>query len=157
MEKLTGLTPPPRAQYIRVVLGELERLHSHVLWAGIAAKLMGFKTMFMTCFEIREKVMDVLQAISGNRVNYAMNRIGGVNRDIEDPQSILGMVEALEKGMTRTIIPIFTTSKTATSRCAGIGVLTTEKAISLAVVGPSPCLRCRTGLERMLPTQLMPK
>ena len=97
---------------------------------------MGFKTMFMTCFEIREQVMDVLQAISGNRVNYAMNRIGGVNRDIEDPQSILGMVEALEKGMTRTIIPIFTTSKTATSRCAGIGVLTTEKARSLGVVGP---------------------
>jgi Ni,Fe-hydrogenase III large subunit len=85
MEKLTGLTPPPRAQYIRVVMAELERLHSHVLWAGIAAKLMGFKTMFMTCFELREKVMDVLQAISGNRVNYSMNRIGGVNRDIEDP------------------------------------------------------------------------
>ncbi len=79
------MKPPPRAQYIRVVMAELERLHSHVLWAGIAAKLMGFKTMFMTCFELREKVMDVLQAISGNRVNYSMNRIGGVNRDIEDP------------------------------------------------------------------------
>ena len=52
MEGLTGLTPPPRAQYIRVIMAELERLHSHVLWAGIAAKLMGFKTMFMTCFEI---------------------------------------------------------------------------------------------------------
>ena len=66
-------------------MAELERLHSHVLWAGIAAKLMGFKTMFMTCFALREKVMDVLQAISGNRVNYSMNRVGGVNRDIEDP------------------------------------------------------------------------
>jgi Ni,Fe-hydrogenase III large subunit len=136
MEKLTGQTAPPRAQYIRVVMGELERLHSHVLWAGIAAKLMGFKTMFMTCFEIREKVMDVLQAISGNRVNYAMNCVGGVNRDVEDPQSILSMVDALEKEMQKTIIPIFTTSKTATSRCAGIGVLTTEKARSLGVVGP---------------------
>jgi Ni,Fe-hydrogenase I large subunit len=50
MEGLTGLTPPPRAKYIRVIMAELERLHSHVLWAGIAAKLMGFKTMFMTCF-----------------------------------------------------------------------------------------------------------
>jgi Ni,Fe-hydrogenase III large subunit len=120
MEKLTNLTPPPRAQYIRVIMAELERLHSHVLWAGIAAKLMGFKTMFMTCFEIREKVMDVLQAISGNRVNYSMNRIGGVNRDITDPDSILKMVEKLE----------------ATSRCAGVGVLTTEKAIALGVVGP---------------------
>jgi Ni,Fe-hydrogenase III large subunit len=136
MEKLTNLTPPPRAQYIRVIMAELERLHSHVLWAGIAAKLMGFKTMFMTCFELREKVMDVLQAISGNRVNYSMNRIGGVNRDITDPQAILKMVEALELEMARTVIPIFTTSRTAISRCAGIGVLTNEKAISCGVVGP---------------------
>ena len=136
MEGLTGLTPPPRALYIRTIMAELERLHSHVLWAGIAAKLMGFKTMFMTCFELREKVMDVLQAISGNRVNYSMNRIGGVNRDITDPQAILKMVEALEAEMARTVIPIFATSSTARSRCAGIGVLTTEKAISCGVVGP---------------------
>jgi Ni,Fe-hydrogenase III large subunit len=137
MEGLTGLTPPPRAQYIRVVVAELERLHSHVLWAGIAAKLMGFKTMFMTCFELREKVMDILQAISGNRVNYSMNRIGGVNRDIEDPLAILAMVEALEREMVRTVIPIFTTSTTARLRCAGIGVLTREKAVSCGVVGPT--------------------
>jgi Ni,Fe-hydrogenase III large subunit len=137
MEGLTGLTPPPRAKYIRVIMAELERLHSHVLWAGIAAKLMGFKTMFMTCFEIREKVMDVLCAISGNRVNYAMNRIGGVNRDISDPQAILKMVEALELEMAHTVIPIFTTSRTAISRCANIGVLTNEKAVSCGVVGPT--------------------
>jgi Ni,Fe-hydrogenase III large subunit len=93
MEKLTGQTPPPRALYIRVVMAELERLHSHVLWAGIAAKLMGFKTMFMTCFELREKVMDVLAAISGNRVNYSMNRIGGVNRNIEAPLALLSLID----------------------------------------------------------------
>ncbi|MGP8269333.1 MAG: nickel-dependent hydrogenase large subunit [Terracidiphilus sp.] len=136
MEQLTGLTPPPRAKYIRVIMAELERLHSHVLWAGIAAKLMGFKTMFMTCFEIREKVMDVLQAISGNRVNYSMNRIGGVNRDIDDPMAVLAMIEQLEREMVRTVIPIFTTSRTATSRCAGVGILTNEKALSCGVVGP---------------------
>ena len=136
MEKLTGQVPPPRAQYIRVIMAELERLHSHVLWAGIAAKLMGFKTMFMTCFELREKVMDVLQAISGNRVNYSMNRIGGVNRDIDDPAALLIMIDVLEKEMVRKVIPIFTTSSTARSRCADIGVLTNAKAISLGVVGP---------------------
>ena len=136
MEQLAGQTPPPRAQYIRVIMAELERLHSHILWAGIAAKLMGFKTMFMTCFEIREKVMDVLAAISGNRVNYAMNRIGGVNRDIDDPQAILRMVEALEGEMASKVVPIFTTSSTAKSRCAGIGTLTNDKALSCGVVGP---------------------
>ena len=137
MEQLAGHTPPPRARYIRVIVAELERLHSHVLWAGIAAKLIGFKTMFMTCFEIREKVMDVLQAISGNRVNYAMNCIGGVNRDIEDPPAILKMVETLEAEMTHTVIPILTTSITARSRCAGVGILSQEKAVSCAAVGPT--------------------
>jgi Ni,Fe-hydrogenase III large subunit len=137
MEQLAGQVAPPRAQYIRVIMAELERLHSHVLWAGIASKLMGFKTMFMTCFEIREKVMDVLAAISGNRVNYSMNRIGGVNRDIEDPQAILAMIDQLESEMMHTVIPIFTTSSTARSRCAGVGVLTEEKAISCGVVGPT--------------------
>jgi Ni,Fe-hydrogenase III large subunit len=136
MEPLAGLEPPPRAKYIRVIMAELERLHSHTLWAGIAAKLMGFKTMFMTCFELREQVMDILQAISGNRVNYSMNRVGGVNRDIEDPAAILKMVEALEKAMVKTVIPIFTTSHTALSRCNGVGVLTLEKALECAVVGP---------------------
>jgi Ni,Fe-hydrogenase III large subunit len=137
MEKLAGLEAPPRAKYIRVAMAELERLHSHVLWAGIAAKLMGFKTMFMTCFGLREKVMDVLQAISGNRVNYSMNCIGGVNRDIEDPLALLPLLDELEREMMRTIIPIFTTSTTARSRCAGVGVLTHEKAVSCAVVGPN--------------------
>ena len=65
-----------------------------------------------------------------------MNRIGGVNRDIEDPIAILAMVEALEGEMARKVIPIFTTSSTARSRCAGVGVLTHEKAISCGVVGP---------------------
>jgi Ni,Fe-hydrogenase III large subunit len=136
MEDLTGVTPPPRAQYIRVVMAELERLHSHVLWAGIASKLMGFKTMFMTSFALREKVMDVLQAISGNRVNYSMNCVGGVNRDVENPLALVEMVNELEREMVRTVIPIFTTSSTARSRCAGIGVLTQEKAVSCGVVGP---------------------
>ena len=81
--------------------------------------------------------MDVLAAISGNRVNYSMNRIGGVNRDIEDPLAMLGMIEQLEGEMMKTVIPIFTTSSTARSRCAGIGVLTHDKAISCGVVGPT--------------------
>ncbi|HVT97508.1 MAG TPA: nickel-dependent hydrogenase large subunit [Acidobacteriaceae bacterium] len=137
MEQLTGLEPPPRALYIRVIMAELERLHSHILWAGIASKLMGFKTMFMSCFALREKIMDVLQAISGNRVNYAMNRIGGTNRDISDPDDILAAVNKLESEITGTVIPIFTTSATARLRCAGIGVLTHERAIACGVVGPT--------------------
>jgi ech hydrogenase subunit E len=137
MEQLTGHEPPPRARYIRVIMAELERLHSHVLWAGSACELMGFKSMFMTCISIREKIVDVLQAVSGDRVSYSINRIGGVNRDIEDPLAIFHMIEELESEMARKIIPVLTTSDTAMSRCAGIGVLTHAKAVACGVVGPT--------------------
>jgi Ni,Fe-hydrogenase III large subunit len=66
----------------------------------------------MACFTLREKVMDALSAISGNRVNYGMNRIGGVNRDIADPQAVLNILDELEQGITRSIIPIFLNDKT---------------------------------------------
>ena len=76
-----------------------------------------------------------MQAISGNRVNYSMNRIGGVNRDITDPAAILKMIDALETGIARDLVPVFTTSFTARSRCADVGVLSRGKAISCGVVG----------------------
>jgi len=137
LERLAGVTPPPRALYIRVIMAELERLHSHVLWAGIAGKLIGFKTMFMSCFAMREKIMDALEAISGNRVNYSMNRVGGVNRDIGDPQSVLAAVNALERDVNHTVIPVFAANRSAMARCAGVGVLTSEQAKAWGVVGPT--------------------
>lgn len=136
VELLNGAAPPERALYIRVILFELERLHSHFLWAGIAAKLIGFKTIFMACFTLREDVMDALSAISGNRVNYGMNRIGGVNRDIANPTAVLDIVTKMERGITRTIIPIFLEDKTVASRCKGVGILSKEQAQAMGAVGP---------------------
>lgn len=137
VERLAGLPVPQRAEYIRVVLAELERLHSHILWAGVAAHVMGFQTLFMTCFALRERVMDVLEAISGNRVNYAMNCIGGVNRDITDPESVLKAVMEIELETSRILIPIFTTDRTVRARCAGVGVMTREQAVAWGAVGPT--------------------
>ena len=136
VEKIAGLNTPERAQYIRVIVSELERLHSHILWAGIAAKLMGFKTMFMSCFAIREKVMDALEMISGNRVNYGMNCFGGVNRDITDTDAVLKSILVLEEEINREIIPVFTHDPTVQSRCAGIGVLTNQQAVAMGILGP---------------------
>jgi Ni,Fe-hydrogenase III large subunit len=136
VEKLNGAEPPERALYIRVILAELERLHSHFLWSGIAAKLMGFKTVFMACFTLREKVMDALSAISGNRVNYGMNRVGGVNRDIGDPAAVRAILGEMEREIARTIIPIFLEDKTVQSRCKGVGILTREQARAMGAVGP---------------------
>jgi Ni,Fe-hydrogenase III large subunit len=136
VEQLNGAEPPERALYIRVILAELERLHSHFLWSGVAAKLIGFKTVFMACFTLREKVMDALSAISGNRVNYGMNRIGGVNRDIADPQAVLNILDEMERDITSTIFPIFLEDKTVASRCKGVGILTHEWAKAMGAVGP---------------------
>ena len=80
-------------------MAELERLDTHVLWAGIADKLMGFKTMFMICFALREKAMEVPRAISGNRAEDSMDCIGGVNRGVSDPGAVLAAVEQLEREM----------------------------------------------------------
>jgi Ni,Fe-hydrogenase III large subunit len=136
VERLLNLEVPERAQYIRVAMAELERLHSHILWAGIAAKLIGFKTMFMSCFAMREKVMDTLEFISGNRVNYGMNCFGGVVRDITDPKMIVGVVDAIEKELVGSIIPVFTENSTVQQRCAGIGILSREQALAMGIVGP---------------------
>ncbi len=136
VEKIAELNTPERALYIRIIVSELERLHSHILWAGIAAKLMGFKTMFMSCFAIREKVMDALEMISGNRVNYGMNCFGGVNRDITDTDAVLKSILVLEEEINREIIPVFTQDATVQSRCAGIGVLTNQQAVAMGILGP---------------------
>ncbi|NMB88447.1 MAG: hydroxyacid dehydrogenase [Chloroflexi bacterium] len=136
-EAIAGIELPARAAYIRVIVAELERLHSHLLWSGVAAELIGFQTMFMEIFALRERVMDTLEAISGNRVNYAMNCIGGVNRDLTDPDGILSAVQDIQSGIQRLVIPIFTTDRTVQARTAGVGVLTREDALAYGTVGPT--------------------
>jgi len=135
-EKIAGIQIPDRARYIRTIMGELERLHSHLLWAGIGSEDIGFRSMFMEMYYVRESIMDILEAISGNRVNYGMIAIGGVNRDIPDPKLILPKVQELRKVLENTAIPIFTRNATVKSRTVKIGPLSKQDAIKYGVVGP---------------------
>ncbi len=135
-EAIAGIRVPDRARFIRTVLAELERLHSHLLWAGIGSEDIGYQTMFMEIYALREKVMDVLEAISGNRVNYSMNCIGGANRDITDTEAVLGVVRAIRAGIEKTVVPIFTANRTIIARTRGVGVLSPQDALALGVVGP---------------------
>src|ERR1035438_2177267 len=128
LEKIGAIEVPERAKYIRTVIAELERLHSHLLWAGVAAELVGFQTVFMHVFRIRERVMDLLEQISGNRVNYSMNRIGGVNRDITEPAKVLEGVAEIRRVVAESVVPVFTTDATVQARCRGVGVLTRSDA-----------------------------
>ncbi|MEI2387667.1 nickel-dependent hydrogenase large subunit [Breoghania sp. JC706] len=135
-ERIAGIEIPKRAQYIRTIMGELERMHSHLLWAGLAAEFMGYETAFMEVFNLRETIMDMLESISGNRVNYGMNRIGGVNRDIPDPLQYVSTLETAAKTLEKVVIPAFMDNPTARSRMGGVGILTKEDAIAWGTVGP---------------------
>ncbi len=137
VENLNGIEVPKRGQYIRVITAELERLHSHFLWLGIACHIIGHDSMFMHTWDVREGIMDILEKMTGNRVNYAMVTIGGSRRDISDDlrREILDLLENLEDPMER-VIEIATTDKTIAMRTKGVGVMTKEEAIRLGASGP---------------------
>jgi len=136
-EALTGVRVPERAHYIRVIIMELERLHSHLLWAGIAAEDMGFQSLFMEIFALRERIMDVLELLSGNRVHYAMNCIGGVSRDIRDPDAVLAAVQEVRRVLEQDVVRVLTADPTVKARTQGVGVLSRQQAIACGVVGPT--------------------
>jgi len=137
IEQLAGVEPPERAKYIRVIILELERIHSHLLWLGIAAHQIGFNTLFMLAWRDRERVMDLRELISGNRVTSATNTIGGVRRDVKTEQvpTILRGLDALERS-TKYYIDLFNSDRTILARCTNVGILTKDDARKLCAVGP---------------------
>jgi ech hydrogenase subunit E len=137
-EKLAGIAAPPRAQAIRELLAGLERIHSHMLWFGVAAHEAGFDTLFMYSWRDRETVMDLLEEISGNRVNYSANLLGGVKFDISPVQA-----EAIRRGIdfleerTHHYLDVVTQDAAFVGRTRGIGVMAKEQALQMGVVGPT--------------------
>src|SRR5512142_1532584 len=82
VERALGIEVPERAQYIRTILLEVERLHSHLLNLGLACHFVGFDSGFMHFFRVREKSMQLAELLTGSRKTYSLNLIGGVRRDI---------------------------------------------------------------------------
>lgn len=138
VEKLAGVTVPARAQAIRVLFSELERIHSHFLWLGVAAHEAGYDTLFMYSWRDRETVMELLEKLSGNRVHYSANLIGGVKYDVDEEKidSILKGIKFLEE-RTNHYMEVITTDETFLGRTRGIGILTYEQAETLGAVGPT--------------------
>ena len=137
VEAINQIEVPKRGEYIRVITAELERLHSHFLWLGIACHIIGHDSLFMHIWDERELVMDLLEKMTGNRVNYAMVTIGGSRRDISDElrAEILAACDKL-KGPLDRITEIALTDKTIAMRTKGVGVLKREDALRLGAVGP---------------------
>ncbi len=138
IEEIAGLAVPKRALYIRTLIAELERVHSHLLWLGVAGHEIGFDTLLMYTWRDREVVMDILALLTGNRVNYSMNTIGGVRRDItaEQKQEILKATDTLEE-RTKYYIQIATEETTIIKRLSGVGMLLYDDAVNLGAVGPT--------------------
>ncbi|HUU79476.1 MAG TPA: nickel-dependent hydrogenase large subunit [candidate division Zixibacteria bacterium] len=135
---IEGFEVPKRAQYIRTIVLELERVHSHILWLGIAAHEIGFDTLFMLSWRDRELTMDILEEISGNRVNYAINEIGGTRRDLSQTQidRMLKYMDITEERINR-YKDICLKEDTIRMRTQGIGILLPSKARELCAVGPT--------------------
>lgn len=138
VEEIAGLEVPKRALYIRTLVAELERVHSHLLWLGVAGHEVGFDTLLMYTWRDREIVMDVLVQLTGNRVNYGINTIGGVRRDITPEQSkdILKAADTLEE-RTKYYIQIAMEETTLIKRLSGVGILSHDDAVKLGAVGPT--------------------
>lgn len=138
VEQLQGVTAPPRAKAIRVLVAEMERIHSHLLWLGVAAHEAGFDTLFMFTWRDRETIMDALESLTGNRVNYSANVIGGVKLDVtpEHVTSIHRAVDFLEE-RTRHYLNIISNDAVFLQRTRGIGLMPKEQAELLGVTGPT--------------------
>jgi len=138
VEYLYGREIPRRAEFIRTLIEELNRIHSHLLWIGIAGHEIGFDTLLMYVWRDREVVMDLIEDMTGNRVSTALMTIGGVTRDIS-PE----LVTKLRKGLdlleerTKYYEKVVSRESTVLSRVKEIGILTREEAIKHCAVGPT--------------------
>jgi len=162
IEKLLGITPPIRAQYIRVMFDEITRILNHLLWLGSHGLDIGAMTMFLYCFREREDLMDCYEAVSGTRMHATYYRPGGVYRDLPDsmPQyqtsqwknendiaqlnanrqgSLLDYIESFTDrfpGCVDEYETLLTENRIWKQRTVGIGVVTPERAMSLGFTGP---------------------
>lgn len=138
VEELADIEVPARARYIRTLVGELERLHSHLLWLGIGGHEMGFDTLWHYAWRDREIVLDSLEELAGNRVNYAINTIGGVREDLsaEEGERILENLTAVRDRAEyyRESIP---EEETVRLRTEDVGVLSNAEARAQCAVGPT--------------------
>ncbi len=138
VEKLAGVEVPRRAQYVRMLMHELERIHSHMLWLGVAGHEVGFETLFMYVWRDRETVQDLLEMLSGNRGHYAMTTLGGVRHDLT-PEMIDKCREGLKHLRERAeyYADIATTEATFLKRASEVGVVSGDRCAELGATGPT--------------------
>jgi membrane-bound hydrogenase subunit alpha len=138
VEDAAKIEVPIRAQYIRSLVLELERVHSHILWAGVACYTFGYDSAFNLGMLLREKVMDVLEALTGNRVNYGVGTVGGVRRDLT-PKAAKAVREMIDfyRREFQAFLDVVTEDPIAKARMRNVGILSTEDAVRYCALGPT--------------------
>ena len=138
VEGIAGIEVPERAQYIRTIVAELERIHSHILWAGVAAHELGFDSVMHYTWKMRETILDIIEALTGNRITKEMLMVGGVRRDISEKQArnITEGLEFYRKGFEK-LCGIFMKDPVIRARTRGIGILSRRDALAFSAVGPT--------------------
>lgn len=138
MEDVDNIEIPLRARYIRTLVGELERIHSHLLWLGLAGHFIGYDTLWMWAWKYREPVLQMFEIISGNRNHYGMMRVGGVAKDV-DPSKVSKLADIMDEieKKIEMIAKAANDDPVLKSRLKGVGVLTKKDAIDYCAVGPT--------------------
>ena len=138
IERLMQLEVPPRALYLRTVWSELSRVHSHLLWLGLTADAMGFESLFMHLWRLRERVLDIIEETTGGRVIFGAIKIGGVRKEVSDEKlgEISERLESLGRE-TKDVTTVLIHDYSVRHRLKGLAVLTGEEAYALGAVGPT--------------------
>lgn len=136
LEKIFDAEVPERAKFLRTFWFEMSRIHSHLLWLGLLADAFGFDALFMQCWRMREKVLDMFEESTGGRVIFSVNKIGGVLKDMDASmiKSFVSIFEEMEKEL-KTVTNVFLRDYTVQTRLRGVGILTKEDAHRLSAAG----------------------
>ena len=137
VENVMGIEVPRRAAYLRTIWIEMSRLHSHLLWLGLLADAMGFESLFMESWRLREKILDMFDLTTGGRIIFSVMCVGGVSKDMDSDmlKAIKDTVDDMEKDF-RPIMETFLKDYSVCARLKGLGVLTRDRAMLLGAVGP---------------------
>ncbi len=138
VEKLMNLAIPERAQVLRVILLELTRISSHLVWLGTHAIDLGAMSVFLYCFREREKLLDVNDMVAGSRLTPSYFRVGGFYQDVPDTfvPHVRKFLEEFPKALAE-YQNLLTKNRIWMKRTIGVGLLSAEQAIDLALTGPT--------------------
>ncbi|MGE5397327.1 MAG: nickel-dependent hydrogenase large subunit [Chitinophagales bacterium] len=138
IEDLLHAEVPPRAEYLRLIFSELSRLHSHLLWMGLFADAFGLESLFMQCWRIRERVLDLQEAGGGGRVILSNCTIGGMRRNLDEDMRVafIKEIEEIRRDFQK-VMPAILNDYTVKKRTVGKGILSKEDAWELGAVGPT--------------------